>query len=97
MSNEIVWNQRELDRIQRLAIDKVAVPAAHRIADACNSELADAPYDAKAGEHFMVSTEGSGKLTAGDYRATVIATTVYAKRHNAKHNTLVRNLSGGAE
>jgi hypothetical protein len=75
-----VWNELIAD-----VVDSDGVKRMQRVADACNAEsgLTDG---------FRVSTEGEKPLLKHSYRATVIAVTRAAKRHNAKHNTLVKNL-----
>lgn len=92
------FNESVIDDLVEKAIDKIGVPIMQNVADACNDEMTDVPSYAGR-EHFMVSVEGDKRLNRRDYRATVIATTAYAKRHNAIHNTLVNNLSlaGGGD
>lgn len=88
------FNESVMDDLAKQAIDKIGVPIMEGVADACNAEVGEADLP-EGKKHFMVSVEGDSSLTRRDYRATVIAVTPYAKRHNAKHNTLVRNLSSG--
>jgi hypothetical protein len=46
---------------------------------------------------YMVSVEGSNPLNLNDYRATVITVTERARIDNARNNTLIRYLNGGAQ
>lgn len=56
---------------------------AANIAARCNAE--------SGGDGFRVSSQ-QGRGRAPRWRTTVITATAHAIRHNAKHNTLVRNM-----
>ena len=83
MAVEIRWNQRGL----RLLLRHPAIKAdlyrrARAIADAANG----------GDDIGYLAVQGEGRTRS---RAAVVAGTVWAKRHNAKHNALVRALDAG--
>lgn len=62
--------------------------AGNEVARRANSQL-------KNGDKgFKVSSRQGAKRPQGRWRVTVVAVSPYAKRHNAKHNTLLRSLNG---
>jgi hypothetical protein len=80
MAVKVKWDRRESDAILKNA--------------AIQQELtrrADLVRDAIAHEGYEVNS-GTGKSRA---RATVIAVTQYARRSNAIHNTLIKNIGAG--
>lgn len=87
---KIEFNMDAWDETVRGIVDENLVPRAEKIADACNSALADKvePDGYVAG---TVSIEGGPALTKRDYRATVITRTNAAKKDNALNNRLIHN------
>lgn len=83
MAVEIKWNQRGLSLLLRHpAIKADLYRRAQAIADAANG-----------GEDIgYLAVQGEGRTRS---RAAVIAVTVRSRRHNAKHNALVRALDAG--
>lgn len=81
--NRVKFNRKGWDEIVEHVIDTEGVDRMQRVAAAANADLGE--------DGFKVSTQGSEPLTKRDYRATVITATEHAKRHNAKHNTLIRH------
>lgn len=81
--NRIKFHKKGWNEVVEHVIDTEGVDRMKRVADAANADLGDTGY--------KVSTQGDQPLTKRDYRATVITATEHAKRHNAKHNTLIRH------
>ena len=83
MAVEIKWNQRGLSLLLRHPDIKADLyRRAQAIADAANG-----------GEDIgYLAVQGEGRTRS---RAAVIAVTVRSRRHNAKHNALVRALDAG--
>lgn len=93
-------NEEGWDEVVRQAIEKVAVPACQRIADASNRNLEERghPTHREGNEPgYIVGVEGGKPLKRHDYRATVITKTNEAMRDNAEHNTLIQNMQEGVE
>jgi hypothetical protein len=61
--------------------------AANDVARRANAQL-------KGGKGFAVSSRQGAKRPQGRWRVTVAAVSPYARRANAKHNILLRALSG---
>lgn len=55
---------------------------------------ANAQLKGKGGKGFKTSSRQGAKRPQGRWRTTVAAVSPYAKRHNAKNNTLLKALSG---
>lgn len=83
MAVEIKWNQRGLSLLLRHPDIKADLyRRAQAIADAANG-----------GEDIgYLAVQGEGRTRS---RAAVIAVTVRSRRHNARHNALVRALDAG--
>lgn len=77
-SNETGWN-----KLAKEIVNTEGVKRMERVADACNEELGE--------DGFKVGVEGDDTLQKHDRRMTVITATAAAIKHNAKHNTLIRN------
>lgn len=98
---EYVENEDGWDKIVKLAIEQDAVPRCEAIAQACNEHLEARGHpthkepDAKPG--YMVSVEGDKPLERHDYRATVITATNEAMVDNSENNTLIYNMTAGAD
>lgn len=65
------------------------VGAAEKVASRANAQL-----KGKGGKGFVTSSRQGAKRPQGRWRTSVAAVSPYAKRHNAKHNTLLKALSG---
>ncbi|AAN07930.1 hypothetical protein AVANI_12 [Mycobacterium phage Avani] len=63
--------------------------AAKDVAARANKQL-----KGKGGIGFAVSSRQGARRPQGRWRTSVAAVSPYARRHNAKHNTLIRALSG---
>lgn len=62
---------------------------AERIADACNAESHDSE-DSEDGGFIVRTTQGASRV-----RVAVVTSTPHAMGHNAKHNSLLKNLDKG--
>ena len=83
MAVEIKWNQRGLSLLLRHPDIKADLyRRAQAIADAANG----------GDDIGYLAVQGEGRTRS---RAAVIAVTVRSRRHNAKHNALVRALDAG--
>lgn len=80
MAIKVKWDRRESDAILKNAAVRQEL-----------ARRADLVRDAIAHEGYEVNS-GIGKSRA---RAAVIAVTQYARRSNAIHNTLVKNIGSG--
>lgn len=89
--------------VEMAAVDSWCRPMAERIAEKSNEESAAAEhpghYEGKPTTEFekrgyRAGTEGeaSKHLHQGNYRATVITTTIPAMADNARHSRLISNL-----
>lgn len=63
--------------------------AANDVAARANAQL-----KGKGGKGFVTGSRQGAKRPQGRWRASVAAVSPYAKRHNAKYNTLLRALNG---
>jgi len=63
--------------------------AGNNIADRANAQL-----KGKGGKGFVMASRAGARRPQGRWRVSVAAVSPYAQRHNAKHNTLLRSLSG---
>lgn len=82
---KLQWNPGALEQVRRMpAVKGLLEGAAERIAAGCE-ETAKEP-----GGYTAVTGEGRNRS-----RAAVVTTTPYAMGHNAKHNTLLRNVDKG--
>lgn len=62
--------------------------AAENVAARANAQL-----KGKGGKGFKTSSRQGARRPQGRWRTSVAAVSPYAKRHNAKHNTLIRALN----
>lgn len=74
------WYELRRQRGVQSAVERTA----KRIANACNREAGT--------DEFKISSQQGAKKDKGRWRATVITAGRHAARHNAAHNTLIRNM-----
>ena len=98
--NRIEFNAEAWNELLTGVVNSWARPKAETIAAAANQGILasdNLPSASTEGlRDYMVSTEGSDPLNKGEYRATVITVTNRAKADNARRNTLIRLMGGGA-
>lgn len=86
----IKWNEGALEEILRSeSVGGLLLGRAERIADACNAEPHDNP-DSEDGGFLAVGSQGATRA-----RAAVATRTPHAMGHNARHNSLLKNLDKG--
>ncbi len=91
--SNLKFNMDGWDEVARHVVRTEARPRMERVAEACNAELdPDGTQDG-----YKTSDDGDQPRRKRDYSATAITAEQEAIRHNAKHNTLIKNfhLAGG--
>lgn len=69
--------------------------AAEKIAEKANDDIGDVTGYPSGTQHYRTGSRQGAKRPYGRWRATVVTATVVAKRHDAKHDTLLKALAGG--
>src|SRR5690349_1728583 len=86
----IKWNYRAMPHLRSEAVSGPMLRRyASRLAESCNGELKDTNEDYPG---FAFDVKQGRRVKQGRARATVWTRSRYAKRHNARHNTLVKKL-----
>jgi hypothetical protein len=83
------YEVRQLPKLRSLLLH-----VAEDVAADANDALGDVDGYPENTEHFRVSSRQGRKDPQGRWRATVVTATTVAKRHEAKHQLLLRLLGG---
>ncbi len=94
---QIQWNKNVFYDVRRMeSVQDVLEQIADGIATRANSAIPDVDGYPEGTEHFVTSSQQGKRNPQGRWRTTVATGTVYAKRHNAIHNTILKAAGGGS-